>query len=105
MRVRIHVQGWSGSRSIKKGEEPDALLRGVLEVDGHRIEEAIRCEVTFSGEFVTVKAHLLPGSFEVVTHDDESWPALMLEIDEARRERRQAVAGTGRHVADAGAKE
>ena len=96
MRIRVHVTGIKGSGAIKKGEEAAALYRGVLEVDGHMLEEAGTIEVTFSGDgFVEVKPILIPGSFEVVTHDNESWPRLIQELDEAR----EARAGSGRLVA------
>lgn len=96
MRVKVHVQGIKGSGPIKKGEEPAVLFHGVLEVDGVLIEEVGTIEVFIGGgEFTTVKPHLIPGSFEVVTHDDESWPRLINQINEARDVRD----GAGRLVA------
>lgn len=95
MRVKVHVEGLKGSGVIEKGEEPSALLNGVLEVDGVLIEEVGTIEVIFAGgDFVTVKPHLMPGAFEVVTHDRESWPRLIQEIDEAR-----AMSGASRLIA------
>jgi hypothetical protein len=78
MRVKVHVQGIKGSGLMRKGEEASALFRGVLEIDGHFLEEVGEIEVSFSGDnFAIVKPHMIPGSFEVVTHTDESWPELV----------------------------
>lgn len=93
MRVKVHVEGIKGSGLIKKGEEASALFRGVLEVDGVLMEEVGTIEAIFSGDdFLTVKPHLLPGSFEVVTHTDETWPELLRALDE----RREIRTSTGR---------
>ena len=95
MRVKVHVQGIKGSGLIKRGEEPAALFRGVLEVDGHLIEEVSEIEVVFSGDnFASVRPHLTPGAFEVVTHTDESWPELLNSLDEQRN----LYAGSGRLI-------
>ena len=83
MRIKVHVQGIKGSGTVKKDEEPSVLLHGILEVGGHLMDEVEKIEVVFSGgDFVTVKPHLMPGSFEVVTHTDESWPELIQSLQE-----------------------
>lgn len=85
MRIKVHVQGIKGSGSIKKGEEPNVLFNGILEIDGHLFDEVASIEVVFKGgEIATVKPHLMPGSFEVVTHTDESWPELIRRLTEVR---------------------
>lgn len=95
MRVKVHVQGIKGSHTAKAGEEPNVLFHGILEVDGVMIEEVGTIEVLFGGgEIATVKPHLMPGCFEVVSHTDESWPELIKSIDEQR----EARTGTGRAV-------
>ena len=94
MRIKVHVKGIKGSGLIKEGEEASVMFAGVLEIDGKLIEEVSDIEVLFSGDsFATVKPHLIPGSFEVVTHTDESWPELINSVDEQRDVR----AGSG-HV-------
>jgi hypothetical protein len=96
MRIRVHVQGIKGSGLMHEGEEASVLFRGVLEVDGSLIEEVSEIEVSFSNDrAATVKPHLMPGSFEVITHTDESWPELMNSVDEQREVR----AGSGRILA------
>jgi hypothetical protein len=96
VRVKIHVRGLKGDGPVKEGEEPSALYNGLLEVDGHLIEEVTTIEVLFGGgDIATVKPHLIPGSFEVVTHTDESWPELLNLI----HEQKSAYGGTGRIVA------
>lgn len=96
MRIKVHVQGIKGSGLVKEGDEASALFQGVLEVDGVLIEEVAAIEAVFSGgDFAAVKAELIPGSFEVVTHTDESWPQLLQRIDE----KNEARAGSGRLVA------
>jgi hypothetical protein len=99
MKVKVHVQGIKGSGLIESpGEDPSVLFNGVLEVDGHLIEECGGVEVSFGGgEMMSVKAYLTPGSFEVVTHTRESWPELLAKIDASRNE--QAETGTGRVLA------
>ena len=95
MRVRVHVEGLLGSRAYREGEEPSALFNGVLEVDGHMIDEVGKIEAVFGGgQFTTVIPHLLPGMFEVVTHTGESWKSLVDDLDRERKKR--AWAGTGR---------
>jgi hypothetical protein len=97
MRIKVHVEGIKGSSRIKDGEESTALFNGVLEIDGHLVDEVSEIEVVFKGgDFASVRPSLIPGSFEVVTHTDESWPELRKQIDDER----QARAGTGRLVAE-----
>lgn len=85
MRVKVHVEGIKGSGGIKEGEEPAALFYGLLEVNGVMIEEVTKIEVVFSGsDFAVVKPHLVPGSFEVVTHTKESWAELIQQLTEQR---------------------
>lgn len=98
MRVVLHVQGIAADHVAHEGEETTALMHGLLEVDGYLLDEAGKVEVTFEGgSFLTVKPLLLPGSFEVISHTEESWPELVKRIDEQR----VAVTGTGRTLAAA----
>jgi len=93
MRIKVHVQGITGSRSVKPGEDANVLLHGILEVDGSLIEEVGKIEVVFGGgELTTVKPHLMPGAFEVVVHTDESWPELLESI----KKQQTAYAGSGK---------
>lgn len=86
MRVKIHVKGIKGDGAISPGEEPTALFHGVLEVDGHLLEEVGEIEVSFSGDgFVQVTPHLIPGFFEVVVHDKDAWNLLLNRCDQERR--------------------
>lgn len=99
MNIKVHVQGIKGSGMIEEGEQAAVLFNGVLEVDGVLIEEATDIEVVFSGGKMTaVKARLLPGAFEVVTHTKESWPELLRSLDEIRTAR----SGTDRLIAKSG---
>jgi len=92
MRIKVHVMGVAGSRTARPGEEARALLHGILEVDGSLIEEVGKIEVTFGGsEIATVKPHLMPGSFEVVSHTDESWPELLASV----KKQQAAYVGSG----------
>lgn len=96
MRIKVHVEGIKSTSAAKEGEEPSALLHGVLEVDGHLIEEVGEIEALFrGGELVSVRPRLFPGSFEVVSHTDESWPRLLQRIDGQN----EARAGTGKLIA------
>lgn len=98
MRIRVHVEGIKGSRRVRKDEEPSILFNGVLEVDGVLIEEVSAIETIFAGgDFATVKAHLIPGAFEVVTHTDESWPELLRQVEEQKEFR----SGSGVTIATA----
>jgi hypothetical protein len=97
MRVKVHVEGIRGSSTIEEGEEAQVLFNGVLEVDGTLIDEVTTIEVVFSGgEFTTVKPHLIPGSFEVVTHTGKTWKELL----DALQEKRKIHTGTGQVLAD-----
>lgn len=98
MKVKVHVQGLKGSGIVKPGEEPAVLFNGVLEVDGMLLEECGEIEVSFGGgEMMSVKAYLTPGSFEVVTHTQESWPELLAQINATRNA--QVDTGSGRTLA------
>lgn len=93
MKVKVHVQGVKGSVGIQSGEDADVLLHGVLEIDGVLIEEVGRIELVMGGgAMAEVKAVMQPGSFEIVTHTTESWPELLRQINDAKRDRD----GTGR---------
>jgi hypothetical protein len=97
MRIKVHVEGIKGSARADEGQEPSALFNGVLEVDGHLIEEVTRIEAVFvGGDFTTVKPHLIPGSFEVVAHTKESWPELLKALEEQKK---KVQAGTNRLIA------
>lgn len=86
MRVKVHVQGFKGSGMIEKGDEATVMFNGILEVDGHLMDEVSEIEASFKGgEIAKVKPHLFPGSFEVVTHDKESWPELINNLQEQQR--------------------
>jgi hypothetical protein len=95
MDVKVHVQGIKGSSVAEPGEKPSALFGAILEVDGHIIEMIHRVEVVFEEGFMDVRAHLIPGTFEVIPHDKDSWPALLRALEEERTMRD----GTGRLVA------
>lgn len=95
MRVKVHVQGLKGSGMIEKDEEASIMFNGVLEVDGHLMDEVSEIEASFKGgEIAKVKPHLFPGSFEVVTHDKESWPELIQQLQEQQR----IYSGSGRLI-------
>lgn len=98
MRIKVHTKGIKGSGMVKEGEEPAVLFGAVLEVDGILIEEAFKVQVTFDEGFVTVTPHLYPGTFEVVSHTDETWPELLKKI-EADRAERAARTGMGQLIA------
>lgn len=95
MRVKVHVQGIKGSGMIEKGDEASVMFNGILEVDGHLIDEVTEVEASFKGgEFATIKPHLIPGTFEVITHDKESWPELLRNLEEQR----DLYSGSGRLI-------
>lgn len=87
MRVKVHVQGIRESSLKEPGEQASALFGAILEVDGQIIEMVHRVEVVFEEGFVDVRAHLIPGSFEVVSHDKDSWPAMLRALEEGRTAR------------------
>lgn len=87
MDVKVHVQGIKGSGLVEPGEKAGAMFGAILEVDGQVIEMIHRVEVVFEEGFVDVRAHLIPGSFEVVTHDKDSWPAMLRALEEGRTAR------------------
>lgn len=87
MDVKVHVQGIKGSGLVEEGEKPSALFGAILEVDGQIIEMIHRVEVVFEEGFMDVRAHLIPGTFEVVTHDKDSWPAMLRALQEGRTAR------------------
>jgi hypothetical protein len=84
MDVKVHVLGFRGDAAVQEGEEPTALLHGVLEIDGHLLSDVGKIEVIFrGGEFAVVKPHVLASAFEVVRHTRESWDELSERIDGA----------------------
>lgn len=87
MEVKVHVQGIKGSGLMEPGEKPSALFGAILEVDGQIIEMIHRVEVVFEEGFMDVRAHLIPGTFEVVTHDKDSWPAMLRALEDGRTAR------------------
>jgi len=99
LKIKVHTKGITGSSITKAGEEPGVLFGAVLEVDGHLIEEAFKVEVTFEEGICVVTPRLYPGSFEVVSHTDESWPELLARIQSERAER-AARTGMGRFIGE-----
>lgn len=98
--VKIHVKGIAGSRIVKKDEVPAVLFGAALEVDGHIIETAFKVEVTFEDGFVQVTPHFYPGTFTVVSHDEESWPEFVARMDSEINERKKtARTGNGQLIA------
>ncbi len=98
LRIKVHTKGITGSSITPRGGEPAALFGAVLEVDGHLIEEAFKVEVTFEEGFCVVTPRFYPGSFTVVSHDEDSWPELLMELEEQRAER-TARTGMGQAIA------
>lgn len=87
MDVKVHVQGIKGSSLVEEGENPSALFGAILEIDGQVVEMVHKVEVVFSEGFVDIRAHLIPGTFEVVTHTKDSWPAMLRALEEGRTAR------------------
>lgn len=84
MKIKVHVQGIKGNGLMKEGDEANALFGGVLEIDGLMIEEIMEIRTRAHEGFFEVTPVLAPGSFEVVTHNKESWPSLLQKLDEQR---------------------
>lgn len=103
--VKIHVKGIAGSKLVEKGGVPAALFGAVLEVDGHIIETAFKVEVTFEEGFTKVTPHFYPGTFTVVSHDEESWVDFAARMDREWSEKKTARDGLGRAIAKVGAEE
>lgn len=82
MRAALHTQGWSGSEPTEPGEEPTALLHGVLQLDGHFVENAkVKFETDGNG-FAMLTAELLVVGFDVIVHDTESWKQMQAAIED-----------------------
>ena len=84
MKIKVHVKGIKGSGLIKDGEDASVMFGAVLEVNGQLIEEISSVEVKFEESFTKVMPVLMPGSFEVVTHTETSWPELLQQVEEQR---------------------
>lgn len=84
MRIKLHVKGIKGSGIIKEGEVPSVMFGGLLEIDGQFLPESIEIRTRAHEGFFEVVPVLAPGSFEVVTHTDESWPGLLRRLDEQK---------------------
>lgn len=77
MNLKIHTRGWVGSRQKTEGEESQAMLGVVIEIDGHVIEEVTSARVLARhGDIVTVMVRLIPGELDVIAHTEETWKEL-----------------------------
>lgn len=103
MKVKIHTQGWVGSRSKDAGEEADASIHAVLEIDGMVIVNVTRIATICSNDgFTKVVATLIPGELETVVHDAASWKALVQDAAQPEGKTTRALYrdGLARHAAD-----
>jgi hypothetical protein len=92
VKVKIHTQGWIADRSKEEGEEAQASLYVLLELDGKLISEVTRVATVHSNEgFTKLVVTLIPGELETVVHDRDSWAALCQDADDPQGARIRAL--------------
>lgn len=97
--IKVHTQGITGSRMIRKGEEADGLFAGLLEIDGEIYDRVNDIEVKFGEEFATVTATFIPGHVEVVAHNEDSWKKVCGKAENRERQRSVIRNSDGRLIA------
>ncbi len=84
-RVRVYQLGWKDDHAQKSGEDANALLRSVVEIDGRVLHDATDITIEASGGgFTSALGRINCSEVSFVRLDEEEWHTLTDSMDTGR---------------------